>query len=797
MIYFYLTKIDVAGFEDVGIDGKLPVVINVTTSQGDLGPQNLLMQPELLRESPVDLKVCWVSDDDIPFITFDPTSVDQSLVCRIDDVYNAMYQLYAKAGNTFSNETIRKGVEIISQRYQDAKDRVVVCVRDIRFANSGKTGIDFPIKVDADLLYADTFMITNKLLEQHNQAYTVSDVFTIENNNTLFQNECTDELFIEIPNRAELMVEDPQWKNIIPPSEAISRPYSDINAYSPKYKELGVAKHLLPMIEGNVDNNFLSIQENEKRYYEALIGWVKDGIVKDFGEEIDTIDAVSQEYLTELADRLYADHWSHNPHMPVDIMDDSYDGDGNSSLSESSRYTYRVNEGESTIIQNAILNLNAFLESAATSLGYKVFIEAVIKLARWGSRKPTALAFDGFDKVFDLGSDSVHRNIGPISNYSVKLVNGNQFILKGVITIDKFADNSLNLKAPLPVGLALLKTLADNDGNELKVVTYISMVDVITGLRSGEITIDGLTLEDSSIDRVTLITIGDLLEDYTENTDDFLQDPFYRNEEIFSLAVKFGTGQNHQNLNLMSLLNEAFKLDSLNTEFEKYRLTGAEQLRDKLMKGEIYSSMSAFSVNVTRVMLPVLQKLDDANNSVKDVVKSWEAALDGFDGFGGVWSADTTSTQSATISGTQSTSAQSTKDLAAFAGEATDKPTTITNDIASNIPTVFKQVKTDASFATLVDSEGKQVGGYTRNVSIKNNKKYVEITLVTNDFLTKVAPENIIDKHQSLLKIAPTMISDLRAVVMGSQLGVHVYFTDADCLTYYTNQLRMEIKRIL
>ena len=229
--------------------------------------------------------------------------------------------------------------------------------------------------------------------------------------------------------------------------------------------------------------------------------WIEYNIKQEFGAEGDIIDEMSKAYLEELADNVYAWHWGHNPNTPVNFVEDTVDTDVDSddkltaadnenvNTSLASRYSFRENsDGRS--YDNAVLFLNKFLENASASLGYKVYPEAIVKIARWGSRKAKALAFDGYPYIFDFGTNTVEHNVGQISDYEVTLSNGKQYKAEGVIVAGVTAEApSLQDGTDYgnePIGVLLRGLMTHKEtGRQIGIPVCYSMWDLINLVQIG------------------------------------------------------------------------------------------------------------------------------------------------------------------------------------------------------------------------------------------------------------------------------------------------------------------------
>lgn len=220
-------------------------------------------------------------------------------------------------------------------------------------------------------------------------------------------------------------------------------------AYTPDYKQVKYTP--IKLIEGQSSNNGNLIYEYNERYYKSLLAQIKENIktyYEDAGNNIqildqngdvkDTaiIDPFSQDYLLELCKRLYSLHWSHNRAVPCSIAIDNVSEDSDITSAES-KYEFYLDERQGSGYINALVLLENFLKSVSTKCGYKVYVDAVLQLSRWGLDKPTALVFDNYDKVFVLGTNEVRSKAIDLSTCVIAKHDGCDNYVAEYIVLDK------------------------------------------------------------------------------------------------------------------------------------------------------------------------------------------------------------------------------------------------------------------------------------------------------------------------------------------------------------------------
>ena len=267
-----------------------------------------------------------------------------------------------------------------------------------------------------NLIDIDCFADTQDFINSFKKVIIIGD------NKTLKQNAYNDEFFINIPSYYSLSNDELDDVGTLIPDliNEVCKPYTERIAYTPDYKDVKYTP--IKLIEGQSSNNGNLIYTYNERYFKSLLAQVKENI-KTYYEDASNnvqildqdgdvkdnaiIDPFSQDYLLELCKRLYSLHWSHNRAVPCSIaIDDTNSEDSDTTLAES-KYEFYLDERQGHGYINALILLENFLKSVSTKCGYKVYVEAVLQLSRWGLDKPTALVFDNYDKVFILGTNEV------------------------------------------------------------------------------------------------------------------------------------------------------------------------------------------------------------------------------------------------------------------------------------------------------------------------------------------------------------------------------------------------------
>lgn len=787
MIYFKLQDFSSLGFET----RKFVYLCNEKGITTDL----IVKTPELLnqvRDNLINPNFIWLKEEASPILLFDNVlDADQTTnLTPLATVISSLYEKYGSITEPLKQQLITKYDSMIHNE-KISEFSITVCIAQYELESKGKP--NFPVNISAELLNQAEFRtITTDLINKHNATFkSVFKNINDSENVTMHQDSCTDTLFIEIPDRSVLLDDSTRLASLIPRRMAVCTPYSDKGAYSPKYKELNVPKHLYPAIEGRQENNFLPIQENEKKYYDALTDWVKNNIIEEFGSSEEIIDSLSKEYLTELADRIYSWHWGHNANVPANFIDTSDDEDGDDSAENSSsvesKYEFNREFGDSRVYDNAVIALNNFMEEASVSIGYRAYVEAVVKLARWGDRKPKALVLDGYDFSFDLATNMAIRNIN-ISEYKVKMIDGHRYQLAAWITPSVAPQDTSVIKNDYrntPFGMALKSVFVNDAGDELDIPVYYSLFDAVPMILSGKLSIVGVERTGDTLvcPTVESIDIQSLVTDYVQNTIQFQQNPFYRSGELKDLCFQFKTGKGDAEQNLMVIFNEVLKEPDLAMSLKKNSLSSLEDLTRKISNYEIYSTASALNINVASTMFSVMDKVHGCAGT--DVLEQWRLALAEWKGITSFYSSTgaTEPTEEKAESVAGSVAERPSATMTAFGGASASEGTEQWSSPLIHAP------KANSLLRPIVNLEGKLIGAYEKDVIItKSGKKANKYVLLSLNTVMTLPKERLASNPICLSKMVSEFIQDL--VYLGNNArDLPITFESVEAIIHFKNEI--------
>lgn len=512
--------------------------------------------------------------------------------------------------------------------------------------------------------YAPQFIeITTKVINRLNQSLVISlpqEVLT--NNDTIMQHSCSDELYVHVPTMEEL--NNFSSLDLIPSATELYSPYTDQTCATVHYKDVCKSQTALSVVCGNKKNNTFELYDNEKRYYGVLKQWVDLNRLKAFGEQsgegqIQFIDNVSKRYLELLIARFYMLNWAHSYLVPDGFSDDEGEDDNSDSTSPDNESMYKYSIDKTAIREddgasihtdasgryNAVTVLNSVLEDLSARFGYKVYLDALIQMARWGSRKPTELVFADYDSAFDLARGHLVSSLGDLSEYEPELVNGKEEVLYGLISESEFSDSSAGIHNPFYTGILTSKVLKNAAGNLISIFNYYHFIDVITMLHSGELDVDGLCIaadgvaaSDMDFKELEIFTADYLINNYVSMTKsgEQLNSPFFVNESLCRFLAHTKNSSEIP-VSYLFVTNMEKSRSTLMQEITDLHINTREDLLDSANLIKFKSAANMLNLEIMRAILPacsyVSENGSDANScDLSKILAVWEEATKLFKG---------------------------------------------------------------------------------------------------------------------------------------------------------------------
>lgn len=590
----------------------------------------------------------------------------------------------------------------------------------------------------------------------------------VADNSTVFQETCTSKLFIEIPSRTELdMAQD--IHDLMPVFDELCKPYSVVAATKPGYASAFAGNQgMLHDIEGDRSNNTFKIFDNEREYYDALCQWVKYNMKEQYGTaDGDVIDMLSEKYLAELITTLYMLHWRHSDNVP-DEIDDSASDD----LDCESRYLFFGKEN--TV--NGVIVLLEFLKEVSAEIGYKAYVDAVIQIARWGARKPTAIVFDGVAREFNLGLGMVKPKMGDLSQYSVIQSNGKNSRLAGLIVEAKqVRDNAAGFSSGIPVGVLTETKMKNSDGASVVLSECYHFVDFITLMKNGQLSLDGVSYDKgawsvSLADDYCVVTVSDLIASFENMKDSLLKSPFYRSPELIELYSKVSRNTAKALPNLFTIVNGRLADPSLVQNTEKARFTSYNDILNIIadQSNMLNSTTAVLEYCVIGRLLPLYQEISKiGHDNFLKVLETWDVAMSLYDGL-------------PVVSASTSDAKPSTEKVTSFG----DNNGAIKESVQTEVKTTeaksdwLHAVPADAEVIELIMPDGKVVGYcMAERIRTSSNKGHVQYTI-----LAKADGHRVVtDTKISIYRIMSLILHNIYMMQTGSSVR-QVYFADVEAM---------------
>lgn len=518
-----------------------------------------------------------------------PNSINFSAVAKVlspkidSEIADNVYSVVATKINAQIENANFSG-EDIKQFFEGFRDYV-------KYKKNGCTG-----KIDFNPEYIIDKAITLPIIDRMNIKSSLS--YLGDENKTLFMNTPEDEVYIKLPAYEQLGIDEDV---IIPKPAQVLKAYDNKELYTMKYRDY-LGSTPIEHVVGNVNNNDMPIQENEKRFYNAMKELIEYGIKQNYPNntleeciESGYDDVKVTNFLTDLAMTVASWNWAHTGNYPValDMFDDDVDSDDDDNDSSSQdeatygRKRYHVNPlvaEDNTVTLDAEYLLKDYI-SKATEKNIYAPAEAVIKLLRWGNRKPSRLKIDGMKNYLNLNNLKLENTSGSYDNLEPIKTNGATFEILGVIkATDKFKDisyltslgytnNSLNI----PVGVIALRTFKGG----IDQYVLFTIPSMLKYLENHEGDIEGITITNDKVITSLDINDGYSLESAVGlvNSSSSGERIFFREEELIDMYMEYQLLSNKTSY--LSVLEKFLRMTDVKDEIATKSFKDSAELMEK------------------------------------------------------------------------------------------------------------------------------------------------------------------------------------------------------------------------
>ena len=476
--------------------------------------------------------------------------------------------------------------------------------------------------------------------------------FTLPFNKTLKQRSPSDKLFVKLPDELALKNLEAGNPAIYPAISEVYTPYPTLIYNTPFIEPIilssgkertdliastiaalkefhigceSVQKELAKIENANIPveyvigddyNDDLDIQENEQEFFDSVNSWVthytKQHIKQtNAGKSEEELNELTQLFLErgrmpkhvlDFFDTLIQEairySYSHSPEVLLDI-DLVSDDEQHDSLPDSVSLMPRKNPngytGEMTTIQ--------YVSYQASQYGYRVWIEALIKLFRWGERKPRNLIVpNDSPNSLDLKTFQMNTKATDIASMEkVQLPSGKYATVFGIAPGQVFANGEMREMFTI----LMLKTdhRVPNTGETISYYQHIYLGDVVEAYLDGDEFIDGISLVNG------VFEINDNTIDETDDLDGGMLSGFkpYLTSKMIRLATEKGFNGLITSSTMLAEPKKSYMYLKQYMDIEKEMAIGSAEIKSQIWYGSRISkdiaNATLFTEDFSRYML--------------------------------------------------------------------------------------------------------------------------------------------------------------------------------------------------
>lgn len=473
--------------------------------------------------------------------------------------------------NTEQVNTIKKLLEKQYQTYfpkatlENVNTCIDIIVSQIKPYFSGKLAIQVEYK--NPFLDVNGFAEIKDAINKMNVSSSITSKYISPAENSIsFQKSPEDRFFIPLPEYEIFKGETLITQQLIPDLREIWIPFAHIAYYSPhwkriigksaeyrrrylsnidKVKDIKVSEKDLTQwvdypeeyIKGNSENDDLPIMENEIEYFNALLKFIEFDLSQNYSAEVAAklfaeggLTQEMEQYFEELLEKVLLLNWSCSGmfrinRFSIDMSDgEDEDNDGKATTEDGgaiAEFHYYMDTNPQGF--DGIDMIKNYIKKVATGDGdikpggCKTYVEAIVKLSRWGDRRPANLKLNGTDNIFSLTRFSICNPTVNFNKLTTKMINGRPLSLSGYLILhwsltdkDYCKETSCSGLISAPVGFITIKEF-ESDTN-LSQIVYISFFDVIYEYLSGNQFINGIDLKEDG----TFVVNNELCNKFSE-----------------------------------------------------------------------------------------------------------------------------------------------------------------------------------------------------------------------------------------------------------------------------------------
>lgn len=471
---------------------------------------------------------------------------------------------------------------------------------------------------------------TLKIISKVNDGFDESSFLDSSDNVTLFMETPEDEVSLKIPSldiiKAGINVALEKSEFFAPfgaDTAKLSKPYVD-------YEKLIPAGYNITDVTGSTGNSDLPIQPNEEKFYKRLCKLI------DYGYAHEDYKKSINEYLESIIVKVSSWNWNFTGHYPTGVLEEDLDEFGNPKESDDKANAQSDFSNEYPTPPNIKVNMNSYynadslIQGDVRLLEYikssenkdKYFdkeeteeeilnrkyakAEAIIKLLRWGDRKPKKLHIANNKRYLDLMTytpssfSGDYKNLKPIiDSKGVRYTNLELINYKAPIKDTLYAKSQGYTEKILDTTVGI-RCVEHYEGNINRTI-YMSIFDFINILQESPKAFYGIELVNDDIVYTNNIN-SDTLEDNALSLMDVkstldsdiegINCPYFSKDALDFYSTFLDENKIGKDEFILYTLAQTMGDNNLTTLFEEFSFKTIKELGDKVSMKNTYINLS-------------------------------------------------------------------------------------------------------------------------------------------------------------------------------------------------------------
>lgn len=526
--------------------------------------------------------------------------------------FTQVFSILLKAIKTGVSENLFKNLAIQlnakSQNRYGLTERDIECfynaVVELLNYQNGRLSVKYDVATDALINTEVTIPILENSKEEE---YELEFIKEGKNVDRLMTNS-DDDVFIRLDTYEEILVNDGEVNNFL---GNVIVPFKRPEFYTPNYRNALTPDFNMKSLIGDADNNDLDIQPNEMEFYNAMKELINYGIRQEYPEK-DLEECISnhissarvKNYLKNLAVAVAGVNWGFTGYFPIsqlanfdvsdleDLENDSDDrgedeGSGDMESAEGKKTFFAKEFSQDGMFDGEYIITDVIDKASCTDIYAPA--EAVIKLLRWGDRKPTRLKLNALSEYLDLANCRIEKTSGSFKNLKVRKVGGATYSPRAIIkTPNKIKDVNYAMSIggtsstlAIPVGLLLTKQY---EGGMIQEVA-VSIPTLIKHLKECPYDVRGIQYIDNKI--VTELDINSATSLALDNLTTLVRNSrsgervYLNTEEFIDFYLNYG--QYSMDTSDLTILDSFLNMKDIGSEIVQKSFSNPSELSRKYL----------------------------------------------------------------------------------------------------------------------------------------------------------------------------------------------------------------------